>query len=99
MGTKSSGDWENPAVTAINKEPRSRDFQNPDFDVSSWDDIAVPSCWQMKGYNLTPYLKDGDNELAVQVFRWCDGSYREHPITGSGDGENHLRKFQTFETD
>ena len=28
-------------------------------------------------FNLTPYLKPGDNSLAVQVFRWCDGSYLE----------------------
>ncbi|VGO19754.1 glycoside hydrolase family 2 TIM barrel-domain containing protein [Pontiella sulfatireligans] len=195
LGAAPVTDWENPAVTAINKEPRhatlmpfasmetasldksdspyfqslngtwkfqwvktpearSRDFQHPDFDVSSWDDIAVPSCWQMKGYgipiytnieypfdknppfiggdngnpvgsyrrsflvsndwrgrevfihfdgvdsafyiwvngkkvgysqgsrtpaefNLTPYLKAGENQLAVQVFRWCDGSYLE----------------------
>ncbi len=188
-------DWENPAVTAINKEPRHAtlmpfpsikqaslqksdspffqslngawkfswvktpeerplDFFKPGFDVSSWADIEVPSCWQMKGYgtpiytnirypfdqnppfiaghngnpvgsyrrtftvsddwkdrqvfihfdgvdsafyiwvngqkvgysqgsrtpaefNLTPYLKAGENQLAVQVFRWCDGSYLE----------------------
>lgn len=28
-------------------------------------------------FNITPYLKDGKNELAVQVFRWHDGSYLE----------------------
>jgi beta-galactosidase len=188
-------DWENVAVTAINKEPRHAtlmpfasvesasldksaspyfkslnglwkfkwvktpeerplDFFKPGFDVSSWAEIEVPSCWQMKGYgipiytnieypfdknppfiggangnpvgsyqrtftvsnnwkgrevfihfdgvdsafyiwvngnkvgysqgsrtpaefDLTPYLQPGSNELAVQVFRWCDGSYLE----------------------
>lgn len=29
------------------------------------------------GFNLTPYLKSGKNTLAVQVFRWSDGSYLE----------------------
>jgi len=28
-------------------------------------------------FNLTPYLQPGDNVLAVQVLRWCDGSYIE----------------------
>lgn len=28
-------------------------------------------------FNLTPYLVDGRNELAVQVFNWSDGSYLE----------------------
>ena len=28
-------------------------------------------------FDLTPHLKAGQNVLAVQVFRWCDGSYLE----------------------
>jgi beta-galactosidase len=28
-------------------------------------------------FNITPYLRAGKNDLAVQVFRWCDGSYLE----------------------
>ncbi len=28
-------------------------------------------------FNITPYLKDGENLLAVQVYRWSDGSYLE----------------------
>ena len=28
-------------------------------------------------FNITPYLKQGSNLLAVQVFRWHDGSYLE----------------------
>ena len=28
-------------------------------------------------FRLTPYLQSGDNLLAVEVFRWCDGSYLE----------------------
>ena len=28
-------------------------------------------------FNITPYLKNGDNLLAVQVIRWHDGSYLE----------------------
>ena len=28
-------------------------------------------------FDITPYLKPGDNEIAMQVFRWCDGTYFE----------------------
>ena len=28
-------------------------------------------------FELTPYLKEGENKLAVQVFKWCAGSWCE----------------------
>ncbi|SER51814.1 beta-galactosidase [Gracilibacillus ureilyticus] len=28
-------------------------------------------------FNLTPYLKDGENKLAVEVYRWSDASWLE----------------------
>jgi beta-galactosidase len=28
-------------------------------------------------FNLTPYLQKGNNQLAVEVYRWSDGSYLE----------------------
>ena len=28
-------------------------------------------------FDITPYLKKGDNLIAFQTFRWCDGSYNE----------------------
>jgi beta-galactosidase len=132
---------------------RPLDFFRTGFDVSQWDDIPVPSNWQMHGYgipiysnvrypfpadpphiphennpvgsyktrfqvpadwdgravflhfdgvesafyvwvngskagysqgsrtpaefNITPFLKTGENELAVEVYRWSDGSYLE----------------------
>jgi len=128
-------------------------FFKDDFDTREWDDIEVPSNWQMKGYdvpiyvnityphknnppfiehewnpvgsykrdfiipsewkdkevflhfgavssafyvwvneqlagyfqdsktpaefNITRYLKKGKNSVAVEVYRWCDGSYLE----------------------
>ncbi|GAB4513023.1 MAG: hypothetical protein Kow0047_24540 [Anaerolineae bacterium] len=129
-------------------------FFDPDFDVSGWDTIPVPSNWQMQGYDkpiytnvqypfppddlprvpeddnptgcyrrtftvpeswagrriflafegvdsafhvwvngqlvgysqdsrltaefdVTPYLRPGENVLAVRVYRWSDGSYLE----------------------
>ena len=36
------------------------------------EDSKLPS-----EFNITKYLKDGENQLAVEVYRWCDGSYLE----------------------
>lgn len=140
-------------------EQRPTDFYQDDFSVDDWDDIEVPSNWQMQGFgqpiyvnvtypfdrnppkiagdngnpvgsyrrtftvpddwrdengknrrvhlhfagvesafyvwvngekvgysqgsrtpavfDVTDKLRDGENVLAVQVFRWCDGSYLE----------------------
>ena len=156
-----NGDWK--FHWAPDPDNRPADFYKPDFDVSGWDDIPVPSNWQMKGYgvplysnipypfkkdpprvmgeppeeftsysqrnpvgsyrrtftvpeswsgrqvflqfdgvdsafylwingkeagysqgsrtpalfNITDYLAPGSNELAVEVYRYCDGSYLE----------------------
>ena len=42
------------------------------MEVGYAEDSKLPS-----EFNITPFLKDGENEIAVQVFRWCDGSYVE----------------------
>ena len=36
---------------------RPVDFYKPDFDVSGWKEIPVPSCWQLLGYG-TPYYRN-----------------------------------------
>lgn len=53
-------------------------------------------------FDVTPYLKSGENLFAFQVFRWCDGSYCEDQdfwrLSGvardcflySRDKDNHL---------
>lgn len=28
-------------------------------------------------FDITPYLKEGENLIALQVYRWCDGTYLE----------------------
>lgn len=134
-------------------DDRPTEFYKPGFDVSDWDDIPVPSVWQLHGYgipiytnvrypfpanpphiphdynpvgsyrttftlpqdwdgrrvfihfdgvksafyiwlngtqagysqnsmgpaefDLTPCLQNGENMLAVEVYRWSDGSYLE----------------------
>ena len=34
---------------------RPKDFYKPGYDVSWWDKLEVPSCWQMKGYGIPIY--------------------------------------------
>lgn len=34
---------------------RPKDFYKNDFDVHYWDNLEVPSCWQMKGYGIPIY--------------------------------------------
>lgn len=145
-----NGTWKFKMVRRVADVPA--DFSKPDYDVSTWDDIPVPSNWQMLGYdepiytnfvypipldtpyvpeenhvglyrrtftisdawkdrqvyiyfqgvdsamylyingvevgysqgsrtpaefNITEFLKDGENELAVEVLRWSDGTYLE----------------------
>ena len=36
------------------------------------EDTRLPS-----EFNITRYLKPGQNTIAVEVYRWCDGSYME----------------------
>lgn len=137
---------------AVDLAQSPAEFYNTDFDNSSWDDIPVPSCWEMQGYDypiysnstypfpdtppfisrtnptgcyvrnftvpaewsdkriivrfggvysgfylwvngqqvgysedsclpsefdITDYVADGDNKIAVQAFKWTDGSYLE----------------------
>lgn len=146
-----NGDWQFRWVAKPSEA--SNDFQNTDFDASKWDNIDVPSNWEMRGYgipiytnstypffndypninhhdnpvghyiksfnidenwankdvilhfggvssafyvwvngefvgysedtrlpsefDITKHVKQGENKVAVKVYRWCDGSYLE----------------------
>ncbi len=39
-----------------NPVERPTEFMNPDFDVSGWDDIPVPSNWELEGYGIPIYV-------------------------------------------
>lgn len=43
---------------AENPSKRPQDFQDPSFDCSQWDLIAVPSNWEMEGYGVPIYVND-----------------------------------------
>ena len=49
-----NGKWKFNCVTKPADRPM--DFYKPDFDVSSWAEIPVPSNWEMQGYDKPIYL-------------------------------------------
>lgn len=58
-----------------------RDFERPEYDISGWDDLPVPSNWQMCGYGLPRYLAsdyafDYSDPPRVQHDTNETGSYR-----------------------
>lgn len=48
-----SGTWKFNWVRKPSDRPM--DFYKPSFDVSAWDDIAVPSNWEVEGYGIPYY--------------------------------------------
>lgn len=40
-------------------KPEEADFYGDEADVSAWDEIDVPSCWEMKGYDKPVYNNVG----------------------------------------
>ncbi len=48
-----SGKWKFHWVKAPEERPAA--FYKPSYDVSAWEEIDVPSCWEMKGYGTPLY--------------------------------------------
>lgn len=55
------GDWKFNWVPVPKERPK--DFYRPDFDVSGWDDIAVPSSW-----NIVGLQKDGTQKYGTPIY-------------------------------
>lgn len=51
-----NGTWKINFVTSPDQRPGEEDFYGNDVNVSSWDDIEVPSCVEMKGYGDPWYV-------------------------------------------
>ena len=46
-----------------NPQDRPKNFFDPSYDVSGWDDITVPSCWNVAGLG-----KDGSQKYGTPVY-------------------------------
>lgn len=51
-----NGTWKFNFVKDPSGRPGKDLFWGDEADVSGWDDIDVPSCWEMKGYDLPLYV-------------------------------------------
>ena len=77
------GTWKFHWVPSPDKRPV--DFAKPDYDVSAWDDIVVPGCWNVQGLRTDGTMKYGVpiyvNQPVIFYHRvavddWKDGVMR-----------------------
>jgi beta-galactosidase len=78
------GKWKFKLLAAESDAP-SAEFWKTGFDVSRWDVLDVPSCWEMKGYGKPLYDEkiSGESGLYVRHF--------ELPVSWPSDGCVRLR--------
>ena len=73
-----NGTWKFNLVPEPSVRPGEDDFWGNDADVSAWDDIDVPSCWEMKGYDLPLYVN-------VEYAFLNNPPYINNKVEGVGD--------------
>lgn len=73
-----NGTWKFNLVPEPSERPGEDDFWGNDADVSAWDNIDVPSCWEMKGYDLPLYVN-------VEYAFLNNPPYVENKVDGVGD--------------
>ena len=77
-----SGKWKFHWVPS--PELRPAGFYKPSFDVSAWDDIDVPSNWEMKGYGTPLYTNStypfGNNPPFIQLVRGFTVEKEPNPV-------------------
>ncbi|WP_167612026.1 glycoside hydrolase family 2 TIM barrel-domain containing protein [Maribellus sediminis] len=77
-----SGTWKFNWV----RKPADRpvDFYQPNYDVSSWDDIQVPSNWELEGYGVPIYVNHqyefADHKAPISdEIEFIEDLYPAHP--------------------
>ncbi len=73
-----NGTWKFNFVPTPSSRPGESTFWGDDADVSSWDNIDVPSCWEMKGYDLPLYVN-------VEYAFLDNPPYIVNKVSGVGD--------------
>ena len=73
-----NGTWKFNFVKDPSARPKEDTFWGDDADVSAWDDIDVPSCWEMKGYDLPLYVN-------VEYAFHNNPPYVANKVEGVGD--------------
>ena len=73
-----NGTWKFNFVPEPSQRPGEETFWGNDVDVSAWDNIEVPSCWEMKGYDLPLYVN-------VEYAFLNNPPYVKNKVTDVGD--------------
>jgi len=79
-----NGTWKFNFVSEPSLRPGRDAFFGNDADVSSWDNIDVPSCWEMKGYDKPVYANVNypfvDNPPAITLRSEFSGQLGANPV-------------------
>ena len=73
-----NGIWKFNLVPEPSVRPGEEDFWGDGADVTAWDNIDVPSCWEMKGYDLPLYVN-------VEYAFINNPPYIKNKVDGVGD--------------
>jgi beta-galactosidase len=82
-----------------NPAERPVDFHRPDFDISEWDEIPVPSNWQLHGYGYPIYTNipyawgDPDPPYVPHDFNPVGSYRREFTVPEDWDGRQVMLHF------
>lgn len=79
-----NGVWKFMFVSSPDQRPGKTLFFGDNADVSGWDDIDVPSCWEMKGYDHPVYANVNypfvDNPPYISLKSEFSGQLAENPV-------------------
>lgn len=79
-----NGTWKFRYVSEPSLRPGKSEFFGNDADVSAWDNISVPSCWEMKGYDHPVYANVNysfrDNPPAISLRSEFAGQLAANPV-------------------
>src|SRR5574344_841513 len=79
-----NGNWKFKFVDNPSVRPGETDFYGDQADVRSWDNISVPSCWEMKGYDTPIYTNVeypfNDNPPFIRIHSGYNGQYASNPV-------------------
>lgn len=79
-----NGVWKFHLVNSPEERPGETDFYGDGADVSAWDTIGVPSCWEMRGYDKLLYVNVEypfeDNPPFIRIKSAYKGLYADNPV-------------------
>lgn len=79
-----NGVWKFRFVSEPSLRPGEEEFYGDEADVSEWDTISVPSCWEMKGYDTPMYVNAeypfADNPPYIEILNAYRGQFGANPV-------------------